>query len=239
MVELNSNFKYAIRDLVYLLDRNYPRKSSIELVGNRYMLSKDERLILFRGVFSREICKQRRKKSVNVFNNDKNIIIVDGLNVLITIISYLSGRIVFKALDGFVRDISGVYGNFTYSKITEKAMEMLIKLLSSIIDIKSGMLFFYLDYNASKTLDFSRFIHEQLLKADIENRVIVEKNCDYLIVKKAEELRENCVVATSDTVIIDKTDFIIDLPLLLFKKILKKDILDLKRISGFRFGNQI
>ncbi len=42
----------AAEDFRYLLNRGYPRKATLELVGNRYGLTFDERHLLHRGVFS-------------------------------------------------------------------------------------------------------------------------------------------------------------------------------------------
>ncbi|RPJ04542.1 MAG: DUF434 domain-containing protein, partial [Deltaproteobacteria bacterium] len=44
----------AAEDFHYLLNRGYPRKAALELVGNRYCLVYDQRHLLHRGVFSEE-----------------------------------------------------------------------------------------------------------------------------------------------------------------------------------------
>ncbi|MGZ3514587.1 MAG: DUF434 domain-containing protein, partial [Thermodesulfobacteriota bacterium] len=54
----------AARDFRFLLNRGYPRKAALELVGNRYGLTSDERHLLHRGVFSDSDSESRRKKKV-------------------------------------------------------------------------------------------------------------------------------------------------------------------------------
>ena len=236
MVELNRNFKQAINDLVWLLDRGYPKRPSIELVGNRYMLGKNERQILLRGVFDRETCKIRRKKIVKSFDRIINAIIIDGLNVLISIHSYLLGKIVFKSLDGFVRDISGVYGNFTYEDRTKKAFDLLIGVLTSILKIteKQIAVYLFLDYRVSKIGDFAMYMRSVFSDLEINGEVTVDRNCDYLVVEEAKRAGATNLVATSDTVIIDKVNWLIDIPYLAIVGLMKKDILDIKNISGLK-----
>jgi len=50
MGELNINFKDSVEDLVFLLSRDYPKKSAIQLVGNRYQLCADGMSIMFTAV---------------------------------------------------------------------------------------------------------------------------------------------------------------------------------------------
>ena len=236
MVELNRNFKYAIRDLVWLLNKGYSKKPSIDLVGNRYMLNRDERLILLRGVFNKEECKKRRMKLMNNQDIKAKVIIIDGLNVLISIHSYLMGRVVFRALDGYVRDISGIYGNFTYEERTKKAFELLVKLFTSLLKIqeKEVNVYLFLDYKVSKVGDFAQHIRGIFFKKGIYSEVVVDRNCDFLIVEKAKSIEGGGLVATSDTVIINKVDKIIDIPSLVIEGLLKKKVMDLKKISGLR-----
>ena len=234
MVELNRNFRLAVKDLVWLLDRAYPRKPSIELVGNRYMLSRDERLILMRGVFNRELCRIRRNKLSKEVKEDTNIII-DGLNVLISIHSYLMGRTVFRSLDGYVRDISGVFGNFTFKEKAIKAFELIVTLFTKILFIqeKDINLFIFLDYKVSKSGDFAWYIRNSFNNNGIKAEVVVDKKSDSLIIEKAN-LMENSLVASSDTAIIDRVKSMIDIPSLTINEMLNKEIMDLKRISGIR-----
>ena len=70
MRDLNIFFKNSIEDLIFLLDRNYPRKQAIELVGNRYGLNHNERMILYRGVFDRKNTALRKEKRIHLSEID-------------------------------------------------------------------------------------------------------------------------------------------------------------------------
>ena len=54
---------------------------------------------------------------------------IDGHNVLITLEAGLSGRPLVLADDGFVRDISGLSGNFKKTGTTEEAIQLIVNFL--------------------------------------------------------------------------------------------------------------
>src|SRR4030042_993932 len=74
----------AAEDFRYLLNRGYPRKAALELVGNRYQLLSDQRHILHRGVFSNDDSGARRKKRISFKEIRNRDLALDGYNVIIT-----------------------------------------------------------------------------------------------------------------------------------------------------------
>src|SRR4030042_431958 len=82
----------SAKDFRFLLNRGYPRKAALQLVGNRYGLTADERHLLHRGVFSDEDAKSRREKKVHLAGMMNENLAIDGYNVLITIEAGISGR---------------------------------------------------------------------------------------------------------------------------------------------------
>src|SRR4030043_1200489 len=85
----------AAGDFRYLLNRRYPRKAALELVGNRYGLTFDERHLLHRGVFPISDSESRRKKRISIEVVRNKDLAIDGHNILITIEAGLSGRLLF------------------------------------------------------------------------------------------------------------------------------------------------
>ncbi|MBN2875464.1 MAG: DUF434 domain-containing protein, partial [Spirochaetales bacterium] len=53
--ETESGLIEAIRDYRSLLDRGYPAQATIKLVGDRYRLPREGRVVLFRGVHGRDM----------------------------------------------------------------------------------------------------------------------------------------------------------------------------------------
>jgi len=225
MKQLRKTIEEAVQDLLYLLEKGYPRKSAIALVGNRYRLSGNERMVLYRGVFTRGECESRTRKRVDRNQEFTTSCVVDGYNVFITIESYLRGRVVFRALDGFTRDISGVYGNYTFGARTEQATDLLIRCLLGLTQNISHFLFF-LDEPVSRSGEFARFLREALKNADIPSAVEVVRSPDTLI----GEYHARDLIATSDTVLIDRVERCTDFPGMVLSSVMGKEVLDLQAL---------
>ena len=64
-------FKQACRDYYYLIDRNYPERGTLKLIGDRYRLSGDQRTVLYRGISSQERSDMRKMLLVNDIDGEK------------------------------------------------------------------------------------------------------------------------------------------------------------------------
>ncbi len=192
----------AANDLRYLLNRGYPRKASLEIVGNRYGLTSDERHLLHRGIFSRKDAKSRLKKKISINAIRNRELAIDGYNVLITIEAALSGRPLIFSDDGFIRDISGISKNYKMSEKTEESIKLIFEILKKIRPNHSLFLF---DSPISHSGRLAQKIRRYL---EIENLP-----GDAQAVKVPERILIGFpgIVATSDTAIIDKSKEIIDL----------------------------
>ncbi len=192
----------AAEDFRYLLNREYPRKGALELIGNRYGLTFDERHLLHRGVFADADSESRRRKiiSINAIRN-KNLAI-DGHNVLITVEAGLSERPLILADDGFVRDISGLSGSFAKTAVTEKALQVIVTFLKKW---NPRNVLFLFDAPISKSGILAQELRAFLKKEGLPG--------DALAVKVPEKtlIGFQGVVATSDTAIIDRSERVIDL----------------------------
>lgn len=129
----------AVRDYEWLLDRGYPDRGSLKLVGDRYRLNSDERNLLYRGVSalpaarlrsSRRIPGKRLSRRGLSRSHAGSRLWIDGYNVLFTVLNYLLGRPVFISRDGFVRDIGGVRGRVLQEDRLFDAAESLLRVLS-------------------------------------------------------------------------------------------------------------
>ena len=192
----------AARDFRFLLNRGYPRKAALELVGNRYGLTSDERHLLHRGVFSDSDSESRRKKKVflgDVLNQD---LVIDGHNVLITIEAGISGRPLILGDDGFIRDISGVSGNFKKTETTEKAIQFIIRAIKKM---RPTQTLFLLDAPISKSGELAEAVRNYLKKEDIFGNAMALRVPERILIGFPG------VVATSDTAIINRSKKVLDL----------------------------
>jgi len=196
-------------DFRYLLNRGYPRKAGLELVGNQYRLTSDERHLLHRGVFSDSASKSRLKKRVPVREVRDKTLAVDGHNVLITIEAGLSGKRLVLGDDGFVRDISGLSGNFRRTARTEEALQMIFDL---ILEVVPRQTFFLFDAPISKSGRLAQEVRDRLRKEGLPG--------DAQAVRVPEKILMGFggFIATSDTAIIDQSERVVDLAGTIIKK---------------------
>jgi len=200
---LNSkNLQKAAEDFRYLLNRGYPRKAALELVGNRYGLTYDERHLLYRGVFSDADSEARSQTIISPKAIRDEDLAIDGHNVLITVEAGLSGRPLILADDGFVRDISGLSGNFRRTEITEKALQMIILFLKKC---RPRRVLFLFDAPISKSGILAQEVRTLLKKEGLPGDALAMK------VPEKTLIGFQGVVATSDTAIIDRSEKVIDL----------------------------
>lgn len=196
------DLQMAAQDFRYLLNRGYPRKPSSDLVGNRFQLTFDQRHLLHRSVFSDEASKSRRAKRMSLSRVRGRNLAIDGYNVLITLEAGLSGRPLISGDDGFIRDISGLSGNYRKSDKTEEALLLIFNTLKKV---RPGHTLFLFDAPISRSGELAREIRNRLKKEGIPG--------NSRAMKVPEKILNGFpgVVATTDTAIIDQSRNVLDL----------------------------
>jgi len=205
------SLQQAARDFRFLLNRGYPRKAALELVGNRYGLTYGDRHLLHRGVFSDSDSESRLKKKVFIEYIRNKDLVIDGHNVLITIEAGISGWPLVLGDDGFIRDISGLSGSFKKTETTEKAIQSIIRAIKKI---KPSQTLLLLDAPISKSGELAEAVRDYLKKENIPGDAMAAKVPESILIGFPG------VVATSDTAIIDQSKKVLDLA----GYILRKDI---------------
>jgi hypothetical protein len=198
----SKDLQQAAEDFRHLLNRKYPRKASLELVGNRYDLTFDERHLLHRGVFSDADSESRRRKIVSVRETRNKDLAIDGHNVLITVEAGLSGRPLILADDGFVRDISGLSGGFKKTEMTGKAIQLIVTFLKKW---KPRHTLFLFDAPISKSGLLAQELRTLLNEEGLAGDALAMKVPEKILIGFQG------VIATSDTAIIDRSKRVIDL----------------------------
>jgi len=125
-MKFSDNFKQAAKDYLWLLNKGYPQKKVLSLVGDRYRLLKTERSILYRGIAPDSEASARYSRLHSITETSEREIYIDGLNVLITLVAYLEGKAVFLCNDGWLRDASEIHSGKIHDTTMTKAAELLL-----------------------------------------------------------------------------------------------------------------
>lgn len=189
-------------DFRFLLDREYPRARSLELVGNRYKLNYIHRQILHRGVFSGKICARRKSNRELPEGIRGEELAVDGYNVLITVESSIRGIPVLMCDDGWVRDVAGVSGGYRFGETGMRAMAIILETLRTLYPAR--VLFFF-DSPITRSGELASFVREKIGDYRLAG--------DALAVQVPEKILQEHEgpVATSDSALIERLPRVVDL----------------------------
>ena len=193
---LRQEFKYATRDYLYLLEKNYPQKGIIKLIGDRYALSGTERTMLYRGIATRENCLARKQKLALVKELKKASLYIDGYNVMITIGSYLNGNTVYISNDHLLRDASEMHGKIFRKVLMNRILKL---LLDDLIYLQLSNAIIYFDRPVSKSGELASFISRQMESSGIPGHAKTAESPDHILKQCTKGF-----IATSDSTIIDK-----------------------------------
>lgn len=196
--------KEASKDFKYLLTRGYNRTTSLKFVSDRYLLSKTEKMALYRGVFSDSEIKLRKSKLVSIKDIIGEKLVVDGFNVLMTIKAALLGTPLIKCQDGFIRDILSSFEKVKINDLMYISLEILLCFLNRYKPKKVTILF---DSKVSKSGCFAAHVRRKLNLLGINGTALAVPRADTetLAVGRDE------IIASSDTVIILKANKVVDL----------------------------
>jgi len=190
---VTDKFADAVRDYSSLLNKGYPEKRILDLVGDHYSLSRHQRILLYRGLSDRQTAAERRKKLTGSIR--KKEISIDTYNVLLTVANYLYGRVVFLGNDGFLRDAGEVFGSILQDDIFYKGVDLFFGFLHENRVIKCTL---YIDSPVSYSGRFAEELRARLKETGIEGSAETVRSPDYRLKKET-----GTVICTSDSAVID------------------------------------
>lgn len=209
----------AAYDLRFLLNRGYRKKGALQFVANKYVLDKHERNYLARSVFSHAKSKSRKEKIVDISKIKDQFLLVDGYNVLITVESIYREdyNSIILCDDMILRDLNAVFGKYKFSEITEKALDTIMSLL---VKHNPSYVNFFFDSPVSFSGKLANLTEKFIDDYKLQGSANLSNNVDYEIIKLSK--MEKGIVATSDSIIIDKVDRVVDIPNYILK--IQKDL---------------
>lgn len=201
--------KNAAQDLKYLLDRDYNKKTSLNLIVNRYKLNDKQRNFLQRYVFSEKDIKLHKSRLFSIEKIAGKDIIIDGYNVLITVEAILNKKELVRGMDGFLRDTSAIFSKYIFDKNTKKALKRIILTLK---EYKPRFVLFIFDSQISHSGELTGYVRHKLNESGLNGNARTSRSAD----KEIVDLNE--ITMTSDSIIIEKVDGAVDIGSVIYEK---------------------
>ena len=220
---VTDEFVKALRDYSYLLNREYPRKSILKIIGDRYLLNTFQRILLSRGIFPEAEVRGRMQKTEKSIEGQE--LYIDAYNVLYTVCNYLLGRMVFIANDHFIRDAGEVYGKPHDDPIFKRSIELCFSCLRKHKPARVELL---LDSPVSHSAELAGRLRDLIHENGLEGDAQIDKNPDARLIRQ-----EKGMIVTSDSDILDNTDLpVLDLAHLVLKENFELQLPDLEALLG-------
>jgi len=198
---LRNKLKEAGTDLRFLLGRGYNREGCVVFVGDKYLLDKEDRLVLYRAVYDSETASEHARKKMPAKAILGKKVAIDGYNVVLTIEAMLKSEKLIQCDDEFFRDITGVHGKHKPTGTTEKALGILIDFLKGFNP--KEVVFFY-DAQVSQSGEMASLTRRMLKESRLNGDARAVRQAD------KEALNYGEIVSSSDAVLIEKSERLID-----------------------------
>ncbi len=212
----------ALIDYKYLLNRGYKSKGALNLVTSRYLLTREERMLLYRCVHSDSDVISIQGKTVNEILGRH--LIIDGYNVLLTVAAAIEGLTLYLCDDGIVRDLRS-------AKIKDFSAPSIMNAIEIVRDATGKLgpsnVTLFLDKSVSMSAEHSKII--RMLSSRWE--VILASRTD------TEVISSRGVIASSDYVILMKAKEIYDLAGFIVLKKFPDQVVDLQRYLKRNLNN--
>jgi hypothetical protein len=221
----SARFVSASRDYVNFLERGYAEKPLLKLVGDHHGLTRRQRHILFRGFSTiQDSLRRRSRLSQTITGSD---IVMDGYNIILTVLNHLLGNPVFICSDGILRDVGENHGQIRDKGRFYRAMELIISWLA--VQAPASVLGVF-DSPVSHSAEHALALQTRLRQHGIRGEIELARSADYVI--------KHCrtgAIATSDSVIIDATTLpVVDIPRLTLESAFSTNFPDLSLFSQFK-----
>lgn len=166
----------AFCDLVFLLDRDYPKKSALTFVANHYNLETKYRNVLERAALSSEEVQLIQSHLITepTFLRDK-VLHIDTYNQLTTFYSLENHDPLIICRDGVIRDI---FSSIHVKKDLKLHKELVIAFIRALSQLSPDSLIFYFDRQRSQSKNhanlFQMFLHELNIMGSCEVQSAVD-----------------------------------------------------------------
>jgi hypothetical protein len=187
--------RQATSDLCWLLDHGYGIASATELVGDRYHLTRRQRIAIARCACSGEAKERRDGHCVAPPQLRGQELWLDGLNVLTAVETALGGGVILIGRDGCCRDVAGIYSHYHKVAETVPALRAIGQLASQWAVARCH---WWLDSPVDNSGRLKGILHEVATEAGWPWRVELVTNPDRVLSATDQ------IVSSSDHAILDR-----------------------------------
>ena len=184
--------RIAAAEVQFLLDRGYPVKSTTRFVGDHYLFSERQRLALARVVSPQAQITARLAREVHDIAGQT--LCIDGFNAIIGLEIAFSESMLFRCMDGTIRDLAGLHGTYRLISQTDQAIAA---LLDTLADTGVSKVVIYLDQPVSNSGRLRQRIYESAGNLPFELEVLIENPVDAILKTKP-------LIASADAIILDE-----------------------------------
>ena len=182
----------AAEEVYFLLNRGYPVTSTTRFIGDHYQLSERQRLALARTVSPEESIRSRKSREVTDIAG--KTLYIDGFNVIIGLEIAYSDSMLFRCMDGTVRDLAGLHGTYRLIPQTDLAIQALLVSLGEL-HVEKAVIF--LDQPVSNSGRLKQRILEFAEQIPFYLEVEIENPVDAILKTKP-------LIASADAIILDE-----------------------------------
>jgi hypothetical protein len=218
---ITGDFKAACRDYHYLLSHGYPERGSLKMTGDRHRLSRDQRSVLYRGISSGPVSAARNARLI--MPSDHMKLVVDGYNVLFSILNYRLGRMVFISTDGILRDAGSLHGKLRDDALFQECIEDLFQTIAPMDPVSVEL---FLDAPVTSSSRHHQMIVQKLAAFGLPGTCTLGRSAD-------QEIRtlNTGILASSDTGLIGTTTIpLVDLARLVLENRYGAEFLRLQKL---------
>ncbi len=124
----------------YLINEGYDLKQAVTFVGNHFQLSERQRLAVMRSLATDEQLVGRKSRQVKMYDLVGKEVWIDGFNTIITLEVMFNEGILFKCMDGTIRDLAALRGTYRLIQETPEAIRIMFQTLQKARISKAAVL---------------------------------------------------------------------------------------------------
>jgi hypothetical protein len=155
-----------------------------------------------RAVYDEAEAEKRRKKLVKINDIRGEVVSIDGYNLLITVESMLSNRLLVHCDDHLTRDVSGVFGKHKITPVTTQALGI---ILQSLKEHEPKEVYFVYDKQVSRSGELAYKTRTMMADLQLKGIATTAPKADIATIKAGG------VIVSSDSLVAQKAERILDL----------------------------